>query len=296
MASPEPFRAYRAVQKTYDARMARLLERTAKAIRARIAKLPVGVGGDVRRAQLTLVLNEIDKIIRASYNGPMLDTIHAGRRAGAVAAESAAETLTAVVYTALPEAVAEAVTRGLRASALSGIESAFARIPRELSTRVYRNSTIAIKQVHELIDQGLAAGLSARELAASVYKHISPTTPGGASYAAMRLARTEINNAFHERQIIAGERPGVTGCKWNLSGSHKVPDECNLFAQRNSHDLGRGVYPVGLVPDRPHPQCFCFLTYVTMTPKQFAAALDNGEFDDELDRRTKANLARLQSG
>jgi hypothetical protein len=129
-----------------------------------------------------------------------------------------------------------------------------------------------------------------------VYQYVSPTTPGGESYAAMRLARTEINNAFHERQLAGANRPGVTGVQWNLSGSHRVPDQCNLFAQRDSHNKGPGVFPVGKVPDKPHPQCFCFLTYVTMKPAEFKRALEQGDFDDELDRRTRANLRRLGYG
>lgn len=294
MTSPEsPFQAYRAVQRRYDADLARVLERTAKAIRARLLKVRPGIGGEVRRAQLRQILTEIDRLQRAMWRGDILGLVVAGQEAGIKAAEDAIETLMRPVYAALPEQVAEAVRDGLRVSALSGLASDRARRRRELSPRVYHQQALSGGVVEQIIRQGLISNLSARELARDVYRHVSPTTPGGASYAAMRLARTEINNAFHERQIAGAERPGVTGAIWNLSGSHKVPDDCNLFAAQNKHDMGRGVFPPGKVPDRPHPQCFCYLTYKTMTARQFKDALSNGDFDSELDRRTKENLRRM---
>ena len=296
MTSPLPnpeFREYRQVQRQYDAETRRVMEAAAKRIRARIRRLSGGIGAQVRAAQLRLVLAEIDGILHAAWVGGIMPTIQAGRKAGAEAAQAALETLTAPLFSALPPDVAQAVTDGLRLTARSGIESDFKRVPRELSARVYKHSALTRGRVNQKIREGLISGLTAKELAKDVYNDISPNTPGGASYAAMRLARTEINNAFHERQLEGSKRPGVSGVKWNLSGSHRVPDECNLYAQTDKHDKGVGVFPVGQVPDKPHPQCFCYMTYVTIKPKEFATALAAGSFDDELDRRTKANLARL---
>ena len=293
MPSSNPFRDYRKVQQKYDAELARILERTAKAIRARMNRLGTGIGAEIRKAQLSLVLIEIRKLQQSMWLSDVLPMVQRGRVAGMEAAEEAVETIMRPVYASLPGPVAEAIRDGLRATAASGIASDAARIPRELSTRVYRLAALHNGWVSDTIRVGLISGLSARELAQTVYRYISPTTPGGASYAAMRLARTEINNAFHERQIQGASRPGVRGAKWNLSGSHKVPDECNVFAGQNKYDMGPGVFPAGKIPDRPHPQCFCFLTYVTMTPAEFKRSLSNGDFDDELDRRTKANLRRL---
>jgi hypothetical protein len=279
----EPLRAYLRVQRTYDAELNRVLERTARTIQARIGRLPVGIGGDVRKAQLRSTLAAIRTVQMEMWNGPVSDTIKRGRKAAMEAAENAAETLARVAYTALPPAVAEALTDGLRLSAESGIASDAARIPRVLSDRVYRNGVLASGQVEQIIRQGLIQNLSARELAKSAYRFVSPSAPGGASYSAMRLARTEINNAFHQRQIKGAERPGVTAVLWNLSGSHPKPDECNTLAAKRR-------YKPENVPSKPHPQCFCYLTYETMPPDEFAAALQRGDFNDELDRRTQANL------
>lgn len=282
------------MQRKYDADLARVLERTAKAIQARMLKLHTGIGGQVRTAQLRQILTEIDSLQRSMWRSDILDLVVAGQEAGITAAEDAIETLMRPVYAALPEQVAEAVRDGLRASALSGLASDRTRRRRALSPRVFHQHALSRGVVEQIIRQGLISNLSARELARDVYRHVSPTTPGGASYAAMRLARTEINNAFHERQIAGGTRPGVTGVVWNLSGSHKVPDQCNVYAGSNKHDMGSGVFPPRQVPERPHPQCFCYLTYKTMTARQFKNALSNGDFDKELDRRTRENVQRMR--
>lgn len=294
MASPAPFQPFRRVQASMDAETRRIMERSAKDIQKRVAALDIktGIGAQVRAAQLRLVLKQINARLAAAFVGELLPSVQAGRKAAAEAAQTAAELLTAVAYTALPDDVAEALTRGLDATARAGIESDFARVPRELSSLVYKNSALASGKVEDTIRAGLIQGLNAKELAAEVYKYVSPSTPGGASYAAMRLSRTEINNAFHEQQKAGGNRPGVKATKWNLSESHPKPDKCNEYADHPS-PLGIGCYAFGTVPDKPHPHCFCFLSYIMMTPVDFASALENGDFDAELERRTQANLARL---
>jgi hypothetical protein len=208
------------------------------------------------------------------------------------AAEDAIEALERVAYAGLSERAADILVASLRASAASGLKSDAARRARELSKRVYLNRALDDGRVVQIIRQGLISGLSAKELAADVYKYVSPTAPGGASYAAMRLARTEINNAFHERQILGANRPGVSAVKWNLSGSHRVPDLCNVYAAHG----GNGEWAVGEVPEKPHPNCFCYLTYVMISSAEFKKKLAAGDFDDEIDRRTRANLARLEKG
>lgn len=293
MSSPDPIQPYRRVQASTDAQLKRVLEQAAKDIRQRILRLPRGVGGDVRGAQLRVTLAAIKKVQRSMWRGAIGPAVSSGIDGAEKAAESAIETMTRVAYASLSERVADALVDGLRAAAQSGLKSDAARRKRELSTRVYHQEAFHEGKLEELIRRGLVSNLTAKELATDAYKYVSPTTPGGASYAAMRLARTEINNAFHERQVEGAKRPGVKAARWNLSGSHKVPDECNLFAVQNLHGDGPGLYPAGQIPDKPHPQCFCFLTYESMSPKAFSEALASGDFHAEIDRRTKANLARL---
>lgn len=290
---PDPFREYRKVQAKFDDETRKVLEGAARDIQRRIARLKPGVGEQIRAAQLRLVLREITLILRRVWGVKIADIIDRGREESMMTAQAAVEALEGVLHAALPDDVAEALSDGLRLAATAGIKRDAARRPRELSSRVYKNQALTTGAVTAMIRRGLVEGLSAKELAKDVHDYISPSTPGGAAYAAMRLARTEINNAFHEQQIEGANRPGVTGVKWNLSGSHVVPDECNIFAETDQHGMGAGVFPPGKVPDRPHPQCFCYLTYETMTADEFATAMASGSFDDEIDRRTKANLERL---
>lgn len=266
-----------------------MLERVAKAIRNRVAQLRPGIGGEIRAAQLNATLAAIRRVQRLMWTTAIPARVARGMEDAEKAAEDAIETMSRVAYAALPEQMAEDLIRSLRAAAESGLKSVKARKRRELSKRVYRQRALHEGKIENLIQEGIVANLTARELAETVYKYVSPTTPGGASYAAMRLARTEINNAFHERQVAGANRPGVRAVKWNLSGSHRVPDLCNVYADHG----GNGEWPVDEIPDKPHPQCFCYLTYVSMTPKEFREKLEAGDFDKEIDRRMRENLARL---
>lgn len=287
--SPSEFQPYRRVQRKAEQELKAILEETAKAIQRRIKALPVGIGGQVRAAQLRVTLAAIRKLQAAMWTGRIRPLVARAIKDGEDAAESAIEAMTRVAYAALPDAAAEDLVRSLRLTAESGLKSDAARKRRELSATVYRLRALHDGKVEDTIRKGLISGLSARELADDVYKYVSPNTKGGASYAAMRLARTEINNAFHERQLQGATRPGVRAVVWNLSGSHVVPDKCNVYANHN----GNGHFAPDKVPDKPHPQCFCYLTYVTQSPEQFRKALANGDFDQELEKRTRANLARL---
>jgi hypothetical protein len=288
--SPSEFQPYRRVQVQAERDLRLALEATAKAISGRVARLSgTGIGAQVRRAQLSATLAAIKRMQRAMWLGTINPTVKQAVDDAEKAAESAIETMTRVAYASLPDGAAEALVRGLRLSAESGLKSDAARRKRDLSILVYRQEALHEGKVEEIIRSGIQASLSAKEMADDVYKYVSPTTPGGASYAAMRLARTEINNAFHERQLAGAKRPGVTAAKWNLSGSHKVPDKCNVYAAHG----GNGEWSPDAIPDKPHPQCFCYLTYIMASSDEFQKRLAAGSFDDEIDRRTRENLARL---
>lgn len=151
-----------------------------------------------------------------------------------------------------------------------------------LSERVYRNGVVASGKVDEIINVALARGTSAGEIIKSVKQYVNPQTPGGVRYAAQRLARTEINNAVHE---VAKQRyesnEFVDYVEWNLSGSHPKPDKCNELAEE-VHIAGQsaGVYRAGDVPDRPHPNCLCYITAVVISDVEFMRRLDALEEGD----------------
>lgn len=149
-----------------------------------------------------------------------------------------------------------------------------------LQQKIYANGRLTVKQVGRIVDKGLARQLSARDIAAQVKDHFRPDVKGGTSYAAMRLGRTEINNAHHTTtKRLAKDKPWVTGMKWNLSKSHPRPDPCDAYA---AHDegLGQGVFEDA--PDKPHPQCLCWLTHVTVDEDVFMDRLAKGRYDDYL--------------
>ena len=142
----------------------------------------------------------------------------------------------------------------------------------DLSPSVYKNRALMTGKIDDLVNTGIALGQSAREIADAVIDHINPSVVGGQRYAAHRLGRTELNNAFHTTsRATYQESPYVKGVVWNLSGSHEREDECD--------DWDGEIFEKGEVPDKPHPQCFCYLTPVTPTPEEFADRMTSGEYD-----------------
>lgn len=151
----------------------------------------------------------------------------------------------------------------------------------DLSRLVYKHEFLSTGKVAQQINRGLLLNRSAKEIAQSVRNYIHPRTPGGQSYAAMRLGRTEINNAFHRTTIEAGrEQPWVEGFKWHTSRSHKIPDPCNELAAQDVDDLGAGIYAPGNVPDKPHPQCMCYITTITLESDEFINRLARGDYNN----------------
>lgn len=142
-----------------------------------------------------------------------------------------------------------------------------------LSELVYNNRQKGIRKVQAIIRQGLRDGLNQKEIGKLVLKWINPNTPGGSKYAARRLARTEIGNAFHRSSIEQYKvQPWVNGVKWNLSGTHKdkKSDACDDYANSVHYRKGEpGVFKPDQVPGKPHPQCMCYLTPVVMDKAEF---------------------------
>lgn len=162
-----------------------------------------------------------------------------------------------------------------RAAAERGIARSRGVARHDLSSRVFKNSELAAGRIDKIVNSALARGLSARELAKEIRTFILPTTPGGVSYAAMRLARTELNNSFHAASTATYDRPWVSKVVWHLSGSHPKPDACNTLAAKK--------YEPDAVPDKPHPQCLCFTTAETVSPAEFRQAMASGQYDNWLE-------------
>ncbi len=79
-------------------------------------------------------------------------------------------------------------------------------------------------------------------------------------YNLKRIARTEMATAAHRAVIASVEGDdSVIGFQWRLSGSHKVTDICDYYANIEM-GLGKGVWTKEAVPHhKAHPQCMCLL-------------------------------------
>jgi hypothetical protein len=215
----------------------------------------------VRAAQIRLAMNEI-RIVHAQIFGDMIPIIKDGHKD---AAEIASGGLSEIDREYL-EAVFK--TKGntqdwidsQKRSAQLGVAHAISRVTRSdkpLSARVYRSRSLANQWVQRLVTSAILRGEGAKEIAKDVAGHILPSTPGGTSYAALRLGRTELNNAFHATAITQAEdRPWIDEMEWNLSSTH-VPQKCLCETYRQVR-----FFPMGNVPEKPHPNCRCFVTPV----------------------------------
>lgn len=131
------------------------------------------------------------------------------------------------------------------------------------SERVWNIGKATQAGMEKIVSTGIARGQSAWSMA----KELQEKYMGGGkhvSYEALRLARTEINNAYWDAHEMAAEQsPVVKGLKWNLSATHRARmpkgDICDEYATQNKQGLGRGVFKPGTVP-RKHPNCLCYLT------------------------------------
>ena len=279
MTSPpprDPLIRYLGVQRKADAELNKVLARAARDAEMRVKALrlgPPGIGARVRIAQLTGVLGAIRELQEELWTQGIGPLITRNIRDAQEAAIDAAEVIDNLLFASLPQEQAEAMRHAARRMAESGLTTEAHRIAAQLSPRVWRNAQLASGVIERTIRSGIIQGLSARELSATVRAYIHPSTPGGVSYAAMRLARSELNNAFHSRQIAAAQKPWVLGVKWNLSKSHPRKDECDRYATENAHQLGRGVFPKSDVPSKPHPHCLCFMTYEMQDEDDFVADL-----------------------
>ncbi len=92
-------------------------------------------------------------------------------------------------------------------------------------------------------------------------------------YNAMRVARTEINNAWKgSYKEKMDQLDFVENVKWNLSRSHKDPCVCETYASQDLYGLGSGVYPKNAVPHdglSAHPNCLCNITMILSPVKKW---------------------------
>lgn len=272
----QPLTDYLRVQMSTDSELRRVLELAARQSSAKVRALDVGEGTGfadrVRVAQYQQVVADVGRIQSEMWVdgvGPIIQRNYSKAQAAATRSFGVVER--ELIRKGGDRVAAESIVKGAQQTVRNGLELDRVRRSRHLSPTVYKNAALQSGAVERTIRAGIIQGLSAKELAANVSKYISPRTPGGAAYAALRLARTELNNAFHEAQILQAQSASwVKAVKWNLSGSHPTgkPDDCDKFARQNDFRLGAGHYPVDQVPDKPHPQCLCYTTVETISESE----------------------------
>lgn len=239
-------------------------------------------GGKVKAAQLLLVRKEL-AVVQSALWGDLGRSLRSGV---ASAVLRAAEGAPSVLATALGRQGVRipALEAAYEEQARQGIQAVLAKakngIP--LSRAVYRTQALATDQVNKKVSLGLLLGMNAKAIAKSVKDLIRPEVKGGVSYAAKRLARTEINHAYQTSQAMRYEEdPTVKAMRWNLSKSHPGLDICNVLATAPGPE-GAGTYPKGQKPDS-HPNCLCYQTTVSVSEDEFLDAFLAGDYNTYID-------------
>lgn len=230
-----------------------------------------GIGSTVRRAQLQMIKRELVAVQNTLFK-KLGSRIRGGSPRIAQAAAEAELVVERVLFAATGGPPPEALIDAQRAYAQATVNSYWARTENaiSLSQQVYRTRQLANGYVDRAINRAILQGEGWQQLAVRVRPMIDPSVRGGVSYAAKRLARTELNNAFHATNILMGEaNPYVEGMKWNLSRGHPRADRCDDLARGSSRGKPEGVYTTGQCPSKPHPQCLCYLTEETVSEERF---------------------------
>lgn len=161
-----------------------------------------------------------------------------------------------------------------------------------LSDRVWNSSEATAKQIDMLLEQALAKGTSAVDLAKQLQGFLLPSqrgimtnTPYGnaGSYAARRLARTEITRAHSMATMAAGvANPFVTKARYNLSKDHVADagDPCEAFADESDAKGGYDPADVPIPGGDSHPHCMCYITHDVISQEDAIAMIRDGITSD----------------
>jgi hypothetical protein len=241
-----------------------------------------GIGSQVRRAQLAMIRRELLKVQTELW-------VEIGKRiraAGPDIADAAAEAeaqMERFLFRTAGLASPGPLIAAQQAYAERTVANYLSRRTNNisLSERVYRSKALAAGWVDRAVNRVIVSGGSWRDIAKAVRPMIDPDVPGGVSYAAKRLARTELNNAFHAtQQRLAEVNPFVVSVQWHLSRSHPKKDKCDDLASGHSAGLKKGHYRKGSVPSKPHPQCLCFTTSVPLGENDFLKQFSMTDLDN----------------
>jgi hypothetical protein len=275
---------YVSLQQSVDRKIVAALNRADRdaAARIRAIKGKTNISAKVERAQLTEVRIAVQRVLAEMWQSVGETTKASQALAAATALEQGWDWDQVLLRRAFSDASdRKAMLASLKQTASRNVEASVARMTGvhvPLSQRVYRARDLSQGRVDARINSGLARGISWGQLANEVKGFISPNVVGGVSYAAKRLARTEINNAYHAVTAINNQdKPWNVAMVWKTSGSHPEPDICDLRAQNSP-------YPLDDVPKKPHPQCLCYVYPETVSSEEFLRQYRAGAYNDYLQR------------
>lgn len=287
--SPTPLQRYLVVQGLVDKELAAILRDAAQEGERILKRLAgkKGVGAAVERRQVAEATRAL-RALQADLWGQITPAIQAGMARAAMQVAEAENLVNRLLFNKIGGPIPE-LERAMQIRAQVAVKNYQARMDNgiSLSSQVYKTQALSNGIVDREINRALLLGRTASQLADSVKALIRPDVQGGVSYAANRLARTEINNAFHRAQIDQREgAPWTVGFQWHLSGSHPKPDECNDYASGVHYKGGDpGVFKAGSVPGKPHPNCLCYLTTVQEDEEEMIQRFLNGDYNSYIDEQ-----------
>ena len=244
----------------------------------------------VQTAQIKMTMNSIQSTFKSLFK-QIIPIIQSGQKDEAGAASDALnETDLQYLRAALSATTdIDSFIKSEKQRAELGVLHALSNVTQSsqpLSARVYRTQFLANNWVKNQVTKSILLGDSANDIAQKVKSSIDPSTPGGVSYAAMRLGRSELNNAFHATSItMSQDRPWITGMQWFISRTHE-DDPTEICTQ-----LKDQIFTMDKVPAKPHPQCRCYVAPVLESATAFANHLTAGTYRDWIEDNSDENQA-----
>ena len=273
---------YLSLQARSDIRLRTVLISTAQDAEKEVIALSKSstFSNGVRAAQLRLLITELQPVLKELFDDVIPVVGNSQKDAGVLAVNQFSKADADYLKAAIQDSGISLsdFTAGQRGAARNGIRAAISSLQKsdyDLSSNVYGTRALSNRWLKNQVAILIARGESANTIAKAVRSSVSPRTPGGVAYAAMRLGRTELNNAFHATAVdLAKDRPWVSGMDWHLSSVHShSPNKteiCELYSKKQ--------YKVEAVPAKPHPQCRCYVTPSLVAKEVFMRRLTAGQY------------------
>lgn len=288
----------------------KLLDKTLKATYSDIQKLldnmAVGSTDTIKPARLNALKKELGSIIDGTIDNTR-DFVVKGISDGVqIGTDGHTKAGMALMYDISPD-VTQMIPRAFAVLNMDAVIAVLSRTyddNKTFSGRIWDLRNHSNTVISETVSGGVLRGESARNMAKRLqkyllgYEELMTGVPeediearkrlmrgrGDLRYNAMRLARTEINNAFREANVLSAEKaPWVEGVKWNLSASHPKADICDTWASQDLYGMGNGIYPPPSTP-RDHPNGLCFQTDVLLPMNKMLDMIRSGDMEKLLSR------------